>query len=180
MKTSKITFIMLSFVFVMLFAAQSALAGCAIRGDGSDPLGPNPQAKGTKFSGPLVVYYDKNGNENTSDDDKICWFVSLRNGADLYSFAECSDKAYITDDDGNGTLSGSLSPGNFQQDAIDLIKLYFFQEVAMKEIYYCEPGIDCPTAVLKSYDQDVGFDDGPNPSGIWDYWMMNITVAVQD
>jgi hypothetical protein len=164
----------------MFFTAQSALAGCAIRPGGSDPLDPDPQAKGTKYTGPLVVYYDDNGthtNDDDYDDDKICWFVSLRKGADLYSFAECSNYAYEIETE---SLSGSLSPGTFQQDAIDLIKLYFFQEVAMKEIYDCEPGIDCPTAVLKSYNQAVGFDDGPNPFGIWDYWMMNITVAVQD
>jgi hypothetical protein len=170
MKTSKITYIILLFVFVMFFTAQSAIAGCAIRGGGSDPLDPNPQAKGTKYSGPLTIYYDDNGPGNS--DDQICWFVRLRKGSTFYAFSECSDRTF----DGN-----VLEPFTFPQDSIDLIKKYFFPEVAIPAIYDCTfgPDGDCPPAFLKSYDQDVGDSDPPFAAEEL-FFAMDITVAVED
>lgn len=180
MKTSNKLYMILSLVFVIIFTAQSAVAGCAIRGDGRDPLDSDPQAKGTKYTGPLIVYYDDNDTTSITSDDQICWFVRLKKGADLYTFTECSDQAWDTIDvDFRG--SDSLEPRNFQIDARDLLKEYFFQRVVVPEIYSeCELDIDCPTAELKSYEDIVGSDEWTPPPGVYEYWMMNITVAVQD
>lgn len=173
MKTSNKIYMLLSLVFVILFTAQSALAGCAIRPDGSDPLDPDPQAKGTKYTGPLVVYYDENdtSSEVGSSDDQICWFVRLRKGGTLYSFSGCDDGTAIETD---------LEYDNFFADSTRLIKDYFFPEVAIPAIYDCSSEVgDCPQALLKSYDQDVSDDDPPFVSDAR-FIALNITVAVED
>jgi len=172
MKTSKITYSIIFFLFVIFFTAQSALAGCAIRGDGSDPLDPDPKAKGTKYNGPLTIYYDENDTSSkmASSDDQICWFVRLRKGSTFYAFSECS----------NSTVNGDqLDPRTFPQDSVDLIKNYFFPQVAIPEIYNCTAGLDCPSALLKSYDQDVSDSDPPFAAEEL-FFAMDITVAVED
>ena len=128
MNRAKAIFVFSIFIlaFLIVFASQSAMAGCQVR-PGFDPLDPDPQASGTKYVGPITVFYNKNqiGDEN---DDQICWFVRLRKGQSLYSFAECSDKTF------DGDL---LDPRLFPGDAANLIKYYFFPKVAIPAIYGC-------------------------------------------
>lgn len=168
MKTGKVILIFLFLAFGLFFSVPSVSAGCAVRGDGSDPLDPNPQAKGTKYIGPLTIYYDE--NDTGSSDDQICWFVRLRKGSTFYAFSECSDTTFDGD---------VLDPSTFPQDSVDLIRKYFFPKVAIPEIYDCSAGDDCPPAFLKSYDQDVSDSDPPFASEEL-FFAMDITVAVED
>jgi len=168
MKTSKTIYMILSLVIVFIFSVQSALAGCSVPGE-EDPLDPDPQARGTKYTGPLVIYYDENAAGTA--DDQICWFVRLRKGGTFYAFSGCDDGANI---------STNLEPDNFFSDAINLVKNYFFPDVAIPAIYDCSSEAEtCPQAFLKSYDQDVSDDDPPFEADKL-FYALNITIAVDE
>jgi hypothetical protein len=165
MNRAKTISVFFMFAILIFFAAQSAMAGCSTT-PGYDPLDPDPQAPGTKYVGPLTVY------EN--DDGEICWFIRLRKGSSLYSYAACGMPTQDQD--------------NFPFSAIELIKTYFNTDV-IPDIYQCGPKTpqsdeiekrSCPEAKLKSYDQDVSYDDRLTDFDSLRYLIMDITVAVQD
>lgn len=170
MRSAKIAVTFLIFGIVVFFTAQSAFGGCSIR-FGDDNLFTDPQAPGTKYVGPLTVYYDKNDQPDESD-DQICWFIRLRKGSDLYQFGKCTQEF----DKDNGV---------FPLNAIEPLQIYFINEV-IPNIYQCgekspiEEYRECPEAALKSYDQDVSSEDPPIANDSLEYFVMDITIAVQD
>ena len=168
MKTSKITFIMLLFVFVMLFTAQSALAGCAAAG-GVDPIPVDKRAPGTKLSGPLTVFYDDSNGQGV-----LYYFLRLRKGVQLYLFAGQS----------NLTVS-SPNPNAWITEAQNIISGWVEDDV-IPEIYKEEcPGVNCPQGddiALKSIDLDVlsGTDQGDVPNEFAGVSIMDVVIAVVD
>ena len=169
MNTTKLFFSIIILTALVFIAAQAAMAGCNAT-PGNDPLEPDPQAKGTKFEGPIAVYYDQNGTTVDQSDDEICWFLRLRKGSTYYSFANCTDAT---------VNNGPLSLSEFVTDARDLIKEYVFPEIAIPAIYDCTAGGDCPTALLKSYDQDVNRDESLGTASE-SFFVMDVLVAVED
>ena len=167
MRTSKVvlSFILLS--AVIFFTGQSAMGGCAIKPDGSPPIDTDKTAPGTKLSGPLTVFLDESSNPN-----KIYFFLRLRKGYDLYCFAGSYDP-----DVTNGDKEPNIN--NFVTLAEEKVT-EFFEDTVIPEIYEEECAADnCPPVSLKSYDQDVNSGDQGETNDL-ELYVMDIVVAVED
>jgi len=82
MKTKKwaLTFLVV-FTGMILFTAQSALGGSEV--SGLPP--PTGNAPGTKYEGPLTVFFhDVNETGRSAFEADMYWFLRLRHGSELW------------------------------------------------------------------------------------------------
>ncbi|UCD81431.1 MAG: hypothetical protein JSW26_08425 [Desulfobacterales bacterium] len=181
--TQKPWLLLLFMVGAFLCASQIAFGGCNVT-PGYDPLDPDYTAPGTKWEGPITVFYysgenvpfevpcrNKTIEGEVAVTDKICCFLRLKQGSNVFSFARCY----------NG---GDLSPSTFVGDAVSLVKTDFIPLTVIPAIYDCTPGSDCPPAVLKQYSLDVNGDDSLGTAGdnnfIYDWFILDVTIAVDE
>ena len=168
MGTKKKALTFLLFAGIMLFTAQSAFGGCEVAGlDALIDVSGN--APGTKLSGPITVYYQKIGDPKpgyifTAD---MYLFLRLRKGAEVYQFA--------------GKVAGVDFP-NIDADVLNIEE--FFEDIVIPALYSgCDPLVDCPNVVLKSYDMDVDWetpgDTGEGEEKLYSF-IADIVIAVQD
>lgn len=148
--------VLLALAVVFAFGAP-ALAAFGSQGGatGAGGIQVDPNAPGTKYEGPLTIYYvpaEGIGNYN------MYFFLRLRKGSTLYAF---SGTAPVVDDVG------------VQQLAIE----NFFTNTVIPLLY---PGEDPPSA-LKSVDQIVdNFTTGQTCCSGKEFTIMDVVIAVQD
>ena len=157
MKPIKGLLIVLLAMAVVFTFGQSALAAFGSQGGagGEGGIEVVKDAPGTKYSGPLTIYYTSSGIGLYN----MHFFMRLRKGWDLYAFSGIAN-------DVDGTVDA-------QQAVID----NFVRDTVIPILY---PGVDpAPEVWLKSVDQIV--DDAT--SSCCDsmvYTIMDVVIAVQD
>ena len=146
--------VLLAIAVVFVFGAP-ALAAFGSQGGatGAGGIQVYPNAPGTKYEGPLTIYYVPAGT-NTFD---MYFFLRLRKGSTLHAFS--------------GTALGVPGAVEDQQQAIT----DFFNN-NVKPILYPESN---PPALLKSIDQ-IADDATSGCCGDMVYTIMDVVIAIQD
>ncbi len=165
-------------VAAMLFVAAPEViaSGGELATPGDWPILVDPNAPGTKLSGPLTIYYKPvdcpESEPNCCGDTLIMdmyFFLRLKKGTTLYPFA---GKA-------SGVCFNSLEE---QQDAVSA----FFQSTVIPFLFPRPPGVPTPPFALKSFTQLVQEDSTECPTGETGcnsglhFGIMEIVVAVQE
>jgi hypothetical protein len=129
-------------------------------------------APGTKYSGPVTVYF----HEETDGTFTMYYFLRLKRGNELYSFAG---------------FTANVDPSPNELGAQVCIIEAFIKRVVIPVVEECSAGVcddcdpcdtgDCPTAVLKSFSQDVAQGEPPegNPQ-LLTFYILNIVIAAQN
>lgn len=153
----------------ILFASQPAMAGCSVTAWDSfaDALGADKKAAGTKLTGPLTFVLGE-GDVDSS------FYLRLRKGMEIYQFdGECDDSLF-----GIEEIEDYVEQG----ECID----HYFNHTVIPYIFECKSIVvggqnwgveDCPSddqVVLKSIDM------GTEQGSVGNYYIIDITVAVQD
>jgi len=165
MKTKRWAMILLLFAGIIFLAAQTALGGCEVAA--LDALISGDNAPGLKLEGPLTVYYtqtsdDPEGPAFTAD---MYWFIRLRKGSQLYSFA--------------GGPQEVILPTELLSVVPDTIENYFMTTVVPAVIPGCESEPEgCPDVVLKSYNMDVDDTTPFGDNGGLLYFIANIVIGI--
>lgn len=136
MKTGKFFLLLGCSVMFMLFMANSATAGCAKLPDGSSAILTDPNARGTKLSGPLTLFYNQT-------EENLYYFLRLRKGSQLYVFAGQSPAT-------NDWIN---------QAQFDILPDWF--EASVVPYIFGTKGTDWVDWELKSYDRDILSPDDP-------------------
>ena len=168
MKAKKWALIFLLFTGIMLFAAQSALGGCEVAA--LDELISEGNAPGLKLEGPLTVFYQKTSDDPPGPEFTVdmYWFLRLRKGSDLYSFA-------------GGPATDIILPTDLLTIVPGTIETFFINTVVPAVVTGCDiPPEVCPEVILKSYDLDVD-DETPlgDNAGLL-YSIANIVIGLHD
>jgi hypothetical protein len=168
MKTTKgliLSLVMMAMILTWVQQAEAA-RGSQVGADGESVIEVFPNAPGTKYSGPLTIYYIQ--DPYMAGYYFMHFFMRLRKGVSLYSFSGVTEMSYDYTSDTEG-----------QQEAIR----NFIQYTAIPILY---PG-ELPTALVKSVDmvvEDNEFEyDGccEDPDGETMYFIiMDVVIAVQD
>lgn len=158
MKTKKWVLFFLLFTGIILFAAQSAIAGCEIAGLG-DLIELDGNAPGTKYSGPVTIYF----HEVMDGTYTMYYFMRFKKGNQLYAFA-------------GSTPNVDPVPNNLEQQVGIIAD--FINDEFVPFVKACEIG-NCPTAVLKSFSLDVSQEDPVqgNPQDLF-YYILDIEIGV--
>ena len=164
MKTKGIVLAIIMLTGMIFLAAQPVLAGCEVASL-DDLIALNANAPGTKYEGPLTVYFQPNGAGSYN----MYAFLRLRKGWLPYAFSG---------------MMPDLSPSDFRDDP--LVVTSFFMDTVMPGLYptLCVPGEigggdNCPNVAFKSYTLDVSQDDPPGGSSFY-FYIVDIVLAVQD
>jgi len=189
---NKVLIGLLAAAMVMTMALPAmASKGCnASGGDVTGFITTHPTAPGTKWSGPLTIYYeDIPGIENTCGADapqKMTFFTRMRKGATILPFAgeaPCVD--YVDD----STIQGAI------EEFFEVTVIPILTGDSMSATY-CDPACSaadedagfctgsCPPFLVKNVDQYVqDVDPGggePDCCGDIFFEIMDITIAIQD
>ena len=163
MKTKGIVLASIMLTGMIFFAAQPALAGCEVASL-DDLIAANANAPGTKYEGPLTIYFqevtDCDGNTTTN----MYLFLRLRKGWMPYVF---------------GDMIAGIDDITFRNDPT--VVESFFYDTVMPGLYpdLC-PGDFCPNAVLKAYTLDVTPSNDPGDGNGLTFYITDIVLAVQD
>ena len=164
METTKRLFCV-SFILTMVFCFSQtafALVGSQAGAGGEGGITVYPNAPGTKYEGPLTIYYLPATSGDTTKKN-MHFFMRLRKGSTLYQFSGIAENVVYTD-------------ANEQQARIEM----FIEDTVIPFLY---PGVDpAPLALLKSIDQKVEDDPLSIPPCCGDmlFAIMDIVIAVQD
>lgn len=164
----KLLIILLALTMVFTFG-QPAFAEFGSQGgsNGEGGIQVDPNAKGTKYVGPLTIYYTKVYMDEYPYDLEgytLTFFLRLKRGSQLYAFSGTA-----------GTEEDPL-PGDVVvlQDAIET----FIRTEVIPRIYGCTFG-NCPPAELKAYDL-LADDDTSTCCNDMIYTIVDVTIAVRD
>lgn len=152
------------FVLTMVFFTGQvafALIGSQAGADGEGGITVYPNASGTKYEGPLTIYYLPASSESGSEKN-MHFFMRLRKGSNLYQFSGIAENVVYLD-------------ANLQQVEIE----NFIKYTAIPLLY---PGVvPAPVALLKSIDQKVEDTGGLTACcGEMLFAIMDVVIAVQD
>ncbi|RLB88249.1 MAG: hypothetical protein DRH26_13960 [Deltaproteobacteria bacterium] len=175
-------FSLLMMAMVLSYAHEAVARGSAVAPGAEPIIKVFPTAHGTKYSGPLTIYYifdhieQKtliNGDVVDIDYYSMHFFMRLRKGVNLYSFSGVAEETYEYTD----TLGQMTATEDFIQDTV------------IPSIY-CNPlNPPCtdPIALLKSIDMLVENNEGEYPGCCRDYTgipmkflITDVVIAVQD
>jgi hypothetical protein len=180
MKTKKWAIIFLLFTGMILFAVQSALGGCEV--SNLDWLISGENAPGPKLEGPLTIFYQCDESNQANDcvnrpydfSGNMYFFLRLRKGSKLYSFAGGPYPVDVTDD---LMCTDSASCVAWQIGE-------FFDKRVVPTLY---PGCDdppppstCPTIVLKSADNLVNWEPEVGYNSNLAFFITDIVVGIRE
>lgn len=161
MKKTKLAITMLLLLGVILSFYQEAIGALGTEVSiGSIPLTINPNASGTKLSGPLTIYYEMVAGNPLGcfmDTRNMHFFIRLRKGSTLSGFS------------GKGGGNVCLENVNGQEQII----MNFIATKVMPTLFPDKP---YATFALKSVDQIVEDDGNGSPV----FYILDIEIAVKD
>jgi hypothetical protein len=173
----KLLLILLSTALVLCAAGVTfALVGSQAGDEGSG-IQTNPNAPGTKYEGPLTLYFS-DGEDGSSD---LNMFLRLRKGSTLYAFSGTASGVEVT-----LLTEIQCAVENFVEQTV--IPLLYDDctpctpaDCALGSEPDCELAT-CPTAWLKSVDQVTGDNELEFPGCCNEmvFGIMDVVIAVQD
>ena len=153
---------LLALAMVITFSATELTAGgCQPGSDGEGGIEVNPKAPGTKYEGPLTVYYEK--VVDTDPQEYILnFFLRLRKGSTLNAFSAQSAAIYL------------------DVESIKEETQWFFTNTVIQNLY--DEPIPLDAALLKSVDQlvDEATSGGEEVNNGMVFNILDVVIAVQD